>query len=141
MAVYTIKQVSEKFNLPSSTLRYYEEVGILTNVERTERGQRIYRQEHLNRIGSICCFKGTGMSIAKLQEFFRYEENEPEHIDDILKLLGQQKEQVEKQLCQLKTDYEHVQRKLDYYHGIKQALEAKAQFPQWSEYKVKHYDT
>ena len=35
MDTYTIKEVSEMFHLPSSTLRYYEDLGILTNVGRS----------------------------------------------------------------------------------------------------------
>ena len=31
---YSIREVSSKFNLPASTLRYYEEVGILTDIPR-----------------------------------------------------------------------------------------------------------
>lgn len=42
MDTYTIKEVSEMFHLPSSTLRYYEDLGILTNVERSKSGQRVY---------------------------------------------------------------------------------------------------
>ena len=30
------------FHLPSSTLRYYEDLGILTNVGRSKSGQRVY---------------------------------------------------------------------------------------------------
>ena len=44
MDTYTIKEVSEMFHLPSSTLRYYEDLGILTNVERSKSGHvSIYR--------------------------------------------------------------------------------------------------
>lgn len=42
MDTYTIKEVSEMFHLPSSTLRYYEDLGILTNVGRSKSGQRVY---------------------------------------------------------------------------------------------------
>ena len=42
MDTYTIKEVSEMFHLPSSTLRYYEDLGILTNVRRSKSGQRVY---------------------------------------------------------------------------------------------------
>lgn len=31
---YTIRQVSEQFQLPMSTLRYYEDVGLLKDVPR-----------------------------------------------------------------------------------------------------------
>ena len=44
MDTYTIKEVSEMFHLPSSTLRYYEDLGILTNVGRSKSGSvSIYR--------------------------------------------------------------------------------------------------
>ena len=37
---YTIRQVATQFHMQPSTLRYYEDQGLLTNVERTETGQR-----------------------------------------------------------------------------------------------------
>ena len=56
MDTYTIKEVSEMFHLPSSTLRYYEDLGILTNVGRSKSGQRVYIRGHINRLKTICCF-------------------------------------------------------------------------------------
>ena len=41
MKTYTIKEVSELFNIPNSTIRYYEEIGILTKVERNSVGKKI----------------------------------------------------------------------------------------------------
>ena len=34
MAVYTISQVAEKYHMRPSTLRYYEDLGLLYNVPR-----------------------------------------------------------------------------------------------------------
>ena len=51
------------FHMEPSTLRYYEDAGLLTNVGRTPAGQRIYLQCHINRMRTICCFKHAGMSI------------------------------------------------------------------------------
>jgi len=34
MKTYSIKEVSKLLGLPSSTLRYYEELGILSNVQK-----------------------------------------------------------------------------------------------------------
>lgn len=62
---YSIGEVSRMYHMPSSTLRFYEQEGILTNVTKDERGQRVYTQEHLNRLGTICCFKETGMKIGR----------------------------------------------------------------------------
>ena len=135
MRTYTIKEVSGMFSLPASTLRYYEDMGILTHVERTPSKQRIYTQEHVNRLGTICCFKGTGMSIAQLQAFFNYEEDESEHIDEILGLLETQENRVAGQFAQLQKDYAHVQRKLRYYRAIKTAIDNHQPRPDWNDYK------
>ena len=66
MKEYTIRELSEMFDLPASTIRYYEDEGILTNVGRTPSGQRIFTDGHVNRIRTICCLKNTGMTIAEL---------------------------------------------------------------------------
>lgn len=139
MKTYTIKEISNLFQLPTSTLRYYEEVGILTDIARTDSGQRIYEEKHINRLKTICCFKQTGMTISQLQSFFSYEETEQERIDDILSLLAQQKENVEKQLAQLQKAYEHVNRKLHYYGDIKQAMDAGLPVPAWDTYRNRTY--
>lgn len=47
---YTIRQVATQFHMQPSTLRYYEDQGLLTNVERTETGQRIYE----DYISTVC---------------------------------------------------------------------------------------
>ena len=127
------------YALPSSTLRYYEDVGILTNIDRTSNGQRIYTQKHINRLGTICCFKRTGMTISQLKDFFSYEEECSERIDDILSLLTAQQSDVENKIAQLKHDLEHVKRKLNYYGDIKTSIELKTEHPCWNNYKNKRY--
>ena len=47
---YTIRQVATQFHMQPSTLRYYEDQGLLTNVERTETGAdgKMHRTGELN---------------------------------------------------------------------------------------------
>ena len=132
---YTIQQVSRMFQLNASTLRYYEEIGILTNVGRDQRGQRVYEQCHLNRLGTICCFKGAGMSMAQLQKFFAYEMDESQHIDDILLLLSEQKQYLEDQIELLQKNGAHVEKKLHFYTAIKEAQLQGLPHPDWKDYK------
>lgn len=139
METYTIGDITQMFRLPASTLRYYEDMGILTNIRRTAAGRRIYERRHINRLRAICCLKRTGMSIAKLQMFFAFEENEAEHIDHILQLLTEQKNQVTTQLAQLHNDLEQVERKLHYYSDMKAALHAENPLPCWSDYRNRRF--
>lgn len=139
MAQYTIREISEIFQLPSSTLRYYEDMGILTNIKRTGSGQRIYEDCHVNRLKTICCFKNAGMSIAQLKEFFSYESTEEENIDNILLLLNTHKDDVTMQIKTLQESYAHLLRKLHYYGDIKKSLESNQPRPQWNDYKFKTF--
>lgn len=133
--VYTISEVSKMFDLPVSTLRYYEDEGILTSVGRTSTNQRIYYEMHINRLRSICCFKRTGMSIAQLKDFFNFEMDENNSIDDMIALLECQKKSVEDKLKELNADYEHVQKKISFYTDVKKAIENDQPKPNWHDYK------
>lgn len=139
MAHYNIKEVSEMFQLPASTLRYYEEQKLLTNIPRNEAGQRIYEDCHIHRLKTICCFKHAGMTISQLQEFFSYENAEEENIDSILQLLHSHKDNITDQIRQLQDSYVHLQKKLHFYEDVKKSLNAQKPLPQWKDYKFKTF--
>lgn len=130
---YTIRELSTKYNLPSSTLRYYEDMGLLTNVIHTEKGARIYTQEHIARLEGILCFKRTGLPIAKIQEYYRFEADLDAHIDDIVTMMNQQEQDILKQLEDLNSGLEHIRQKIYYYNLVKEALSKGETIPSWDE--------
>lgn len=140
MKEYTIREISKMFGLPASTIRYYEDEGILTNIARTASGQRIFTDGHVNRLRTICCFKNTGMTIAELKQFFSYETDEAAHLDDILALLRERRDAATAQIAQLKENYAHVLRKIHYYEDIQKSLTDHLPLPQWGDYKGKTFD-
>ena len=123
------------FSVPASTLRYYEDEGILTNVEKDASGQRIYKECHVRRLRTIFCFKHAGMTISQLKKFFEYEENESDHIDDILSLIREQEQQLSAQIAQLHKDHDHILRKLTFYSDVKDALDHGKARPEWKNYR------
>lgn len=131
---YTIRDLSERFNVPASTLRYYEEVGLLTNVERTENNQRIYTDEHIRRMQGINCFKKTGLPIARIQEFYEYESNLDENIDSIISLIAEHENNITKKIDELQQELLHIQHKARYYEGIKKAIISHTDFPNWDDF-------
>ena len=96
---------------------------------------RIYYEAHINRLRSICCFKRTGMSIAQLKDFFFFEKDEENSIDDMIELLELQEKSVEDKLKELRADYDHVQKKIHFYKDIKKAMENGQSKPDWEDYK------
>lgn len=135
MKTYTIKEVSELFNIPNSTIRYYEEIGLLRKVERNYTGKRIFLENHINRLKAISCFKNTGMSLEKIKQFFDFEDDEYNKIDDIISLLFTQEKKVVEDLERLKKDYNHIKKKILYYSDVKKSIINKQVLPQWKDYK------
>ena len=131
MKNYTIREISEMFELPLYTLRYYESEGLLPEVPKSSSGQRIYSDEHVERLKCINCFKRTGMTIPQLRKFFIYEADEAAHIDKIISLLKDQEQIVNEKLIQLQKDSAHVHHKVEYYSEIKHALENNLPLPVW----------
>lgn len=134
MKTYTIKEVSDLFQLPASTLRYYEDRGLLTQVSRTTSGQRFYTEEHIGRLKAICCFKRAGITVADIHKYFLLEDDKFTNIDDILLILTKNKTQMENKMKQLSEAVIHIDEKLAYYEAIKSAIEEGRELPSWKDY-------
>lgn len=66
---YTIQEISRIMDLPSSTLRYYEEVGLLDSVGRAANGHRQYTDADVSRLDFIKKLRLIGMSIEQMRDF------------------------------------------------------------------------
>lgn len=64
-----IAEVSEKFNIPQDTLRYYERIGLVPPVRRNKSGIRDYTEEDCNWVEFIKCMRGAGLPIEVLIEY------------------------------------------------------------------------
>jgi len=64
-----IAEVSKKYDLSPDTLRYYERVGLLPNIHRSQSGIRDYTEEDCHWIEFIKCMRSAGLSIEVLIEY------------------------------------------------------------------------
>lgn len=69
--MYTIGQVSEMFNLPISTLRYYDKEGLFPNMERIS-GIRQFSEKEIDALRVIECLKKSGMAIKHIKQFMQW---------------------------------------------------------------------
>jgi len=59
---YTIQEATKLTGLTSSTLRYYETIGLIPPVQRDSSSKyRVYSEDDINYIVSIACLSATGM--------------------------------------------------------------------------------
>ena len=64
----SISELSKKLELSPRTIRYYEEIGLLDSVKRTEGGKRVYAEDDFRRLRFIKKLKLLGLTLAEMQE-------------------------------------------------------------------------
>lgn len=115
----TIKEVSEKFNISSDTLRYYERVGMIPPVTRTSGGIRDYREEDLRWVELAICTRNAGLPIEMMIEYvslFRKGDSTiPARLDLLytqMEVMIKQKEQIEETMRRLSYKIERYEEAL-----------------------------
>ena len=66
---YSIGEVSRMFDLPASTLRYYDKEGLLPHIQRQGTGIRRFDQQTIEALRVIECLKKSGMEIKDIKQF------------------------------------------------------------------------
>ena len=67
---YSIKEAAALTGLPASTLRYYEQVGVIPPVSRgASSGHRVYDEADLDQLMSVACLAATGMSLDDMRAY------------------------------------------------------------------------
>lgn len=64
--IMRIQEAAETLGLTTETLRYYERVGLIGSVARSEGGQRNYADEELEEISKITVLRRGGISVEDL---------------------------------------------------------------------------
>lgn len=69
MSELTITQLSQKLNISSDTIRYYERIGLLPEVPRRENGNRYYDEKLQKWLEMLLCLRHSGLSVEVLYEY------------------------------------------------------------------------
>lgn len=68
MYMYTIGDVSKKFKIPASTLRYYDRMGLFPDLKRSS-GKRLFSDQDIAVLHVIECLKMSGLEIKDIANF------------------------------------------------------------------------
>lgn len=112
--MYTIGEVSKMFNLPVSTLRYYDKEGLFPNLKRTS-GIRRFSSTEIDALHVIECLKSTGMEIKNIKLFMQWCEEGPTTYEKRRELFETRKEVLEKELKELQKNMAMIKFKCWYY--------------------------
>lgn len=109
---YSIKEVSERFNLTTYTLRYYEREGLLPSIQRLENGIRIYSDTDLEWLELIRCMRATGMSISNIKEFVKLATLGKDTLPERRRVILKQREIIEQHIQEYKGYLKVINKKL-----------------------------
>lgn len=111
----TIRDVSEKYNISQDTLRYYERVGMIPPVTRTESGIRDYQEEDLKWVELAICMRSAGLPIEVMIEYNKLFQQGDSTIPARLQLLIEQRAALLEQKRQLEETLNRLNYKISRY--------------------------
>lgn len=111
----TIKEVSMKYGISADTLRYYERVGMIPPVTRTEGGIRDYHEEDLSWVELALCMRSAGLPVEVMIEYLKLYQQGDETIKTRFNLLKEQRETLLEQRKQIDTMLERLDYKISRY--------------------------
>ena len=112
--MYTIGQVSEMFDLPVSTLRYYDKEGLFPELNRTS-GIRQFSEKEIEALRVIECLKKTGLQIKDIKQFMSWCMEGSSTYTKRKELFENQKKQVEAEITKLNKTLDMLNFKCWYY--------------------------
>ncbi len=114
----TIAEASKKVNLSADTLRYYERIGLIPEVNRTESGIRNYTEEDLGWIEFSKCMRNAGMSIEALIEYIKLYKKGDATLEARKQLLISQKDVIKERLEEIQNTFDRINYKIKNYEKL-----------------------
>ena len=110
-----IAEVSEKFDVPQDTLRYYERIGLLPRVNRNKSRIRDYTEEDCKWVEFIKCMRSAGLPIEVLIEYIGLFQQGDETVEARKELFIEQRKQIIKRMEDMRKTLERLDYKIASY--------------------------
>lgn len=107
-----IKDVTSRYNITARTLRYYEEMGLLSSIRSDDCTYRMYDENAVRRLEQILILRKLNISIKDIQRVFTTSGSEV-----VLEVLGKKVQNIDDEVALLHELKEIV---LDFIHEIEQ---------------------
>lgn len=123
--MYTIGQVSQMFNIPISTLRYYDKEGFFPNLKRSS-GIRRFGEQDIEALKVIECLKESGLELKDVKQFIKWATKGSSTYKNRKELFEKRKIAVEQEIKKLQKTLNILEYKCWYYDkAIKDGTEDK----------------
>lgn len=120
-----IAEVSKQYDISADTLRYYERVGLLGNINRNKSGIRDFSEQDLGRVEFVKCMRSAGVSIEALIEYMSLFEQGDDTLEARKSILEEQRDLMQERIAEMQAGLDRLNYKIDNYESIIHAAEVK----------------
>lgn len=118
---YSIGQMARIGNCKVQTIRYYEQIGLLPEPERTPGNQRIYNQAHMDRLGFIRHSRELGFSLERIKEILALSDDPNHSCETVDQIAHRHLMEVESRIRRLQSMRRELRRMINQCSGNKVA--------------------
>ncbi|MBM6998212.1 MerR family transcriptional regulator [Paenibacillus sp. DXFW5] len=115
MKYYSIGEASATYDIPESTLRYYEKKGLLPFIERDEAGRRLFSERQLALLQIVICLKTTNMPISGIRQYMEWVVEGDASIEKRLEMLVNHKKKVTEEIALMNEHLLGIDDKIERY--------------------------
>ncbi|PWQ94407.1 MerR family transcriptional regulator [Leucothrix pacifica] len=101
--MYSIGQLSKNTGVKVTTIRYYEEIGVLTEPERTQGHQRRYDVAALERLRFVKHARDLGFTIQAIESLIQLQESPEKSCKEATDIANEQLLDVRRRIKQLRS--------------------------------------
>jgi DNA-binding transcriptional MerR regulator len=119
----TVGEAAAHVGLSVHTLRWYEQEGLVSPVDRDGAGRRRYRPEDLDWLRLLICLRGTGMPVREMRRYAELVRLGPSTVDERLRLFEEHRARVLERIEELHRDLAAINFKIDLYRQMEGTCE------------------
>jgi DNA-binding transcriptional MerR regulator len=113
-----IKEAAEKIGLPTHTLRYYEQEGLLPFIKRDENGNRIFNEADLLWLELIVCLRKTDIPLSELRAIVELTKEGESTASQRKQIFEKHKEKMMEKQRNLDNAFTKIESKIEYYDEL-----------------------
>ncbi|TCS78693.1 MerR family transcriptional regulator [Pectinatus cerevisiiphilus] len=125
MADIEISDMAKLMNLNSSTLRYYESIGLITDIKRNASGKRVYSERDIKWIEMIGRLRETGMNINKMKKYAQLRKMGDSTITERKNIMQEHLNFIENKIEELAKSRDYVAKKVEIYTKMEEKINGK----------------
>jgi DNA-binding transcriptional MerR regulator len=112
-----ISEVSEQCDVSADTLRYYERIGLLPPVNRTDSGIRDFSDLDVRRVEFIKCMRTAGLPVEVLIKYYGLVQQGDETMEDRKAILVEQRAEIKARMAELQKTLDLLDYKISFYEN------------------------